>query len=106
MRRLPHPVALVAACAALAASAADAKTPAQQGSITGRVTDAASGQPIEAAQIQMLGTNIGTQTNGAGQFTLRGVRPGPAELRVLRVGFAEQKVSVTVPAVQSATADV
>ena len=106
MRRVPHPVALVAACAALAASAADAQPPAQQGSITGRVTDAASGQPIAAAQIQILGTNIGTQTNGAGQFTLRGVRPGQAELRVLRVGFAEQKVSVTVPAGQSATADV
>jgi TonB-linked SusC/RagA family outer membrane protein len=106
MRRVPHPVALVAACAALAAGAADAQTPAQQGSITGRITDAASGQPIAAAQIQVLGTNIGTQTNGAGQFTLRGVRPGQAELRVLRVGFAEQKVSVTVPAGQSATADV
>jgi TonB-linked SusC/RagA family outer membrane protein len=105
-RRVPHPVALVASCAALAASAAQAQAPAQQGSITGRVTDAVTGQPIVAAQIQVVGSNVGAQTNGAGQFTLRGVRTGPAELRVLRVGFAEQKATVTVAAGQTATADV
>ncbi|GLC23880.1 SusC/RagA family TonB-linked outer membrane protein [Roseisolibacter agri] len=86
------------------AGTAAAQAP-QQATITGRVTDAVSGQPIVAAQLNVVGSNLGTQTNAAGQYTIRGVRPGPAEVRVLRVGFAEQKSSVTLTAGQTATLD-
>jgi len=70
------------------------------------VTDAANGQPVAAAQINVVGTNVGTQANTDGQFTLRGVNPGTVEIRVLRVGFAETKQSVTVTAGQTVTANI
>ena len=78
---------------------------AQQGTITGRVTDAATNQPIAAAQVAVVGTNQGTQTNTDGQYTLRGVGPGQVEVRVLRLGYAEMRKGVNVTAGQSATLD-
>ena len=89
----------------LAARFVAAQTP-QSGTITGRVTDAANGQPVAAAQVGVVGTNVGTQANTDGQFTLRGVNPGSVELRVLRVGFAETKQTVTVTAGQTVTANI
>lgn len=75
----------------------------QQGSVTGRVTDATSGAPIGAAQVAIVGTTLGTQTNTEGQYTIRGVAPGRIEVRVLRLGFGEQRQAVTVVAGQTAT---
>jgi TonB-linked SusC/RagA family outer membrane protein len=89
----------------LATGIAVAQTP-QLGNITGRVTDAASGQPVAAAQVGIVGTNAGAQANNEGQFTLRSVNPGTVEIRVLRVGFAEAKQSVVVVAGQTVTANV
>ena len=103
-RRSTTPFALVALFGALAAAPA-ASQAQQQGTITGRVTDAASGQPIVAAQLNVVGTNIGTQTGSDGQYTLRNIAAGAVEVRVLRVGFAEQKQAVTVAAGQAARAD-
>ena len=81
-RRVYHALALAALGAAAAAVSLSPRSAAGQGappgSVTGRVTDAASGQPIMAAQVRVVGTNIGTQTNTEGQYTLRGVSPGPA----------------------------
>ncbi len=81
--------------------AAGAQT--QQATITGRVTDAASGQPVPSAQINVVGTALGAVTNSEGQYTVRGVSPGPTVLRSLRVGFAEQRQTVTLTAGQTAT---
>ena len=89
----------------LAARFVAAQTP-QSGTITGRVTDAANGQPVAAAQVNVVGTNLGAQANTEGQFTLRGVNAGSVELRVLRVGFAETKQTVTVTAGQTVTANI
>ncbi|MEO6447566.1 MAG: SusC/RagA family TonB-linked outer membrane protein [Gemmatimonadaceae bacterium] len=75
----------------------------QQGTVTGRVTNAATGQPIGAAQVVVVSTNVATQTNIEGQYTLRGVTAGAIEVRVLRLGFAEMRRTVTVVAGQSAT---
>jgi len=78
---------------------------AQQGSVTGRVTDASTGQPIAAAQVSLVGTNIGTLTNSDGRYTMRNVAAGSHVVRVLRVGFVEQRQPVTVGAAQQATVD-
>src|SRR4051812_17979921 len=58
----------------LATGFAVAQTP-QLGNVTGRVTDAASGQPVAAAQVGIVGTNVGAQATTEGVFTLRGVNP-------------------------------
>ncbi len=75
------------------------------GGISGRISDASSGQPIPSAQVTIVGTTLVTQTNDSGRYTLRAVRPGAAEVRVLRVGYSEQRSSVNVVAGQTATLD-
>lgn len=89
---------------AAAASAFDAAgAAAQQGTVTGRVTDAGSGQPVSSAQVRVVGTNLGTLTNQEGVFTLRGVPLGTATVRVLTIGYGEASRQVTVAAGQTAT---
>ena len=78
---------------------------AQNGSITGRVTEDKSGRPVEQAQVSIVGTTIGALTNTDGRYTLRGVRAGAHQVRALRVGFAESKQNVTVLADQQASAN-
>ena len=77
---------------------------AQVGSISGRVTEDRSGRPIESAQVNIVGTTIGALANTEGRYMLRGVRPGAYQVRVLRVGYAESKQSVTVTADQATVA--
>jgi TonB-linked SusC/RagA family outer membrane protein len=90
-----------AAMFALAASSAAA----QQTGISGRVTDASSGRPVATANVTVVGTNLGAQTNADGVYTIRGVAPGTVTVRVLSIGFADQTQQVTVAAGQMATAN-
>jgi TonB-linked SusC/RagA family outer membrane protein len=76
----------------------------QQASLSGRVTEEA-GQPVAYAQVFLVGTNVVVQTNIAGQYVIPTIRPGTVEVRVLRVGFQEQKKSVAITAGQPATLD-
>ena len=98
-RRLLRPLALGAFLVAVTSSAAAA----QRASVTGRVTDATSGQPVAAAQVTIIGTNLGTQTNSEGVYTIREIAPGAATVRVLRVGYAEATQQATFTAGQAAT---
>jgi TonB-linked SusC/RagA family outer membrane protein len=97
---------LVPAALLLTLVAGRASPQATTGTISGRVTDASNGQPIPRAQVNVVGTNITVQTNADGLYTLRGVKSGPAELRVLRVGYGEQRRSSTVVAGQTASVDI
>lgn len=76
---------------------------AQQTSITGRVTDVATGQPIPGAQVSIVGTQIGTQTNAEGNYTIRNLTPGAVSVRVLIIGYSEMRRQVTVSAGQVST---
>ena len=100
--RRPSLVLLVAALASTIATRSHAQTP-QQATVSGRITDAPTGQPLANAQVNVVGTMLGAQTNADGQYTIRGVKPGTFELRALRVGYGEMRRSVTVTAGQSAT---
>jgi TonB-linked SusC/RagA family outer membrane protein len=77
---------------------------AQQATITGQVTTA-GGQPLGDARVFVVGTALGVATNQEGHYTLRNVPAGTAVVRVLRVGYQEQKKSVAVTAGQSLTVD-
>ena len=89
---------------ALMATALSAQ--AQQGRVTVRVTDAANQQPVGQVQVQIVGTTLGGLTNAEGRFTIRGVPAGTHQVRLLRVGYGEQKKQVTVAgADQEATVD-
>ncbi len=70
-----------------------------------RVTDAGSTGPVDQAQVSIVGTNLGGITNSDGRVTVRGVKPGTHQVRVLRVGYAEQKKTLVVTAGADATLD-
>jgi TonB-linked SusC/RagA family outer membrane protein len=61
---------------------------AQSGSIAGRVTDQASGQPLIGARIQVLGSSLTTQTTSDGRYRLTNVPSGDATVRVVALGYA------------------
>jgi len=78
---------------------------AQGTSITGRVTDQASGAPLGDARVYLVGSALVTATNAEGRYTLRNVPAGTAEVRTIRVGYTEQKKQVTVTAGAATTVD-
>lgn len=67
-----------------------------QGTITGKVTSQAGGQPLPEARILVIGGTISGITGEDGKFTLRNVAAGNVQLQVLRVGFQSQKKIVSV----------
>ena len=85
------------------AGAADAQE--QTGTITGVVTDAATGQTLESALVTLDGTETATLTNPQGRYTLSGVPAGEHTLTVSILGFETQSQQVTVGAGQTAVAD-
>ena len=82
--------------AALAAIAAPTLAQAQQGTITGRVTAAGSGEALAESRVMLAGTSTIVSTTQDGKYTLRNVPLGKVVVRVIRVGFVEQKKSVDV----------
>jgi TonB-linked SusC/RagA family outer membrane protein len=93
------------ALAALACAFDAGPAAAQQGTVTGRVTDAGSGQPVPAAQVRVAGSTLGTLTNESGNYTLRGVPAGTVTVRVLTIGYGESSQPVTVAAGGTAAAN-
>lgn len=100
--RRPLLVAIVSALLGTIPVGISAQTP-QQGTLTGRVTDAPTGQPLANAQIALVGTNLGAQTNSDGQYTIRAIPPGTFQIRALRVGYGELRRAVTIGTGQTAT---
>jgi TonB-linked SusC/RagA family outer membrane protein len=91
------------AAALLAISAGSAA--AQGGTLTGTVTAATGGTPLQEARILIVGTSFATTSGPDGKYILRRVPAGTAEVRVLRVGYQEQKKSVRILDGQTATLD-
>jgi TonB-linked SusC/RagA family outer membrane protein len=110
--RLPHHFAfsrpLAAACARLAlfaglfgaslTAAPRAEAQAAGGTISGRVTDAATGNPVSQVRVLIAGTQNGTLTADNGRYTLRVTTTGAVTLDVNRIGYEAQKLTVTVGA--------
>jgi len=94
---LPLTALLLSLCARPAA--------AQQGEVTGRVTDKTSGTALAAAQVSVVGTTIRALTGQDGRYRLVNVPAGPATLRVSYIGYATTTQDVTVPASGSAEAN-
>ena len=65
---------------------------AQNRTVTGTVTAKEDGLPIPGATVKVKGTNIGTQTNTAGKFTLS--VPSGATLVVSFIGYSTQQIPV------------
>jgi TonB-linked SusC/RagA family outer membrane protein len=90
----------VGLCFALAAPAN-----AQQGVVSGRITDEGTRQPVGAVWVQVIGTSIAAQTTEQGTYTIR-LNPGSYQLRTVRVGYAAQAPrTVALRAGETATVD-
>jgi TonB-linked SusC/RagA family outer membrane protein len=99
--RFAHLLALGALLAS--ASAVEAQ---QTGRVSGRVTDAVSGTPLEGARILVQGSTLATGTSANGSFILNAVPAGTVDIRVLRLGYQAQRRTVTVVAGETVTMDV
>ncbi|MDE2754418.1 MAG: TonB-dependent receptor plug domain-containing protein, partial [Gemmatimonadota bacterium] len=78
---------------------------AQTGTITGQVTDAASGRPLESAQVYIEGTSFGTLTNSSGNYLFVNAPVGEHTVIAELVGFRAGSQTVTVAAGATARAD-
>ena len=88
--------ALSVAAAAFALLAAAAPAAAQQGVIAGTVVHALTLTPIEAVQVSVEGTRLGTQTDAGGRFRIVNVPGEQVTLLLRRFNFQPTKQSVRV----------
>lgn len=73
------------------------------GTITGRVVDSTSQQPVSSVTVQIEGSRLGTLTRNDGGFVIRDVPAGPHRVRAQRLGYRPQTQDVTVSARGTAT---
>jgi outer membrane receptor for ferrienterochelin and colicins len=95
--------------AVLAASGLALASGALEAQGTGRIIGTVSGQdgaPIFGAQVNVVGTRLGTLTDQRGQYVITSVPAGPQTLRVTYVGFRESTIRVAVETGAAATVDV
>src|SRR2546426_11575251 len=97
LRTLGACMALTCACALLAAAQTT-------GTVKGTVSDAATQRPLDGALISVVGTDLGTLTNAAGQYQFN-VPLGQIILRIRRVGYGSSNKTVTVTPDAPVTAD-
>ena len=67
---------------------------AAQGTVGGRVVGE-SQEPLADARVVVVNTTLGATTNADGRYTIRGVPIGSVEVRVIRVGYIEEKKPVS-----------
>src|SRR5690349_6512700 len=65
-----------------------------QKTITGTVTDSATGRPLQSVSIIVQGTRTGTQTNAEGKFTIN-VPANANTLVITSVGYNNREVTIS-----------
>jgi hypothetical protein len=86
----------------MSASVLSAQT--STGTVTGRVANDA-GQALLGAQVQLVGTGLGTRTGENGRFTIVNVPPGQYRLRAQMLGHRPVESTITVTAGATTTQD-
>ena len=69
---------------------------AQTGTVTGQITDAASGQPLLGAVVRVEGTGLTARSGQGGRYSLANVPAGQQDLSVALLGYVSQRRQVTV----------
>ncbi|HVZ77061.1 MAG TPA: TonB-dependent receptor, partial [Gemmatimonadaceae bacterium] len=83
---------------------APAPPPVAVGTVSGRVTDATTGEPLQGASLTLVGTRMGALANSNGQYTIS-APPGRYLLRARLLGYIVASDSVTVMDGQATTHD-
>ena len=68
---------------------------AQTRTVTGTVTDAQTGEPLEGARVTVRGTTLSTSTGATGRFVLGNVPAGDVTLIIRRIGSNPADIRVT-----------
>lgn len=76
---------------------------AQEGAVTGSVVEASTGDPLDAAQVLVVGTGVGTLTDADGSYRITGVPAGQQQVQVQLLGYGSRTRTVQVQSGQSAT---
>ena len=83
---------LLAVSGILGAALIAPRAGAQSGKISGIVTDAATGQPIEGVAIVVQGTGLGVMSQANGRYFILSVRPGTYSIIARRLGYQPQEI--------------
>jgi outer membrane receptor protein involved in Fe transport len=75
---------MLATMMALANAPLDAQ---ESGKLQGRITDAASGQPVVGAQVVVVGTRLGNITNADGSYFINNVPAGLRDIQAMYIGY-------------------
>jgi TonB-linked SusC/RagA family outer membrane protein len=73
------------------------------GTIAGTVRSASTQQGLSSAQVSLVGTQLSTQTDAVGRYTLGGVPAGSRQLQVRLIGYGTQGASIELGAGQALT---
>jgi outer membrane receptor protein involved in Fe transport len=69
----------------------------QTGKVTGRITDAETGEPLPGANVLLEETNMGTSTDLEGYYVIINISPGTYDLKVSMMGYrGERRKSLKV----------
>ncbi len=74
---------------------------AQEGAVAGNVVGATSGEPLDAAQVVVVGTGLGTITDADGNFRITEVPAGEQSVQVQLVGYSSSTRTVSVQSGQT-----
>ncbi|MBM4188131.1 MAG: SusC/RagA family TonB-linked outer membrane protein [Gemmatimonadetes bacterium] len=91
---------------ALATLAALPVAAQQNGTVTGRVVDGASKQPLVGARVSIVGTALTAPTNADGRYRITSVPIGTQTVRVYQIGYAAGSRPAEVTAGGTTTVDV
>jgi len=83
-----------------------AALPGQETStVRGRVTDAATGQPVADVRVAINGTSLGAASRANGEYVIAGVSAGRRTVTARRLGYGMLRQDVDVPPSGTVTAD-
>lgn len=86
-------LAVVSIASATNDSKPEAKAPAATSIMSGTVLDAATGEALVGAVVEVEGTDLKTYTDLNGEFTLNEVKVGACNLKVNYISYREVKVN-------------
>ncbi|MEZ4687626.1 MAG: carboxypeptidase-like regulatory domain-containing protein [Bacteroidia bacterium] len=76
----------------------------QNGTLSGKVTDAETGAGLEAAAVFVIGTYKGAYTAADGSYTIADIKPGDYSVKIAYVGYTDKVYNgITVSAGQTTT---
>ncbi|MDQ6886335.1 MAG: TonB-dependent receptor [Gemmatimonadota bacterium] len=87
---------LICATLLLASAVGVRRAEAQTGKLTGVVTDATTGQPIEGVQVFLQGTGYGAITQPNGRYFVIAIPPGTYTVTARRIGYQTQQTNTQI----------